>query len=718
MSAAAAPRGAAATPESVEYARRWKTLGVLSLSLFIIGLDNTILNVALPTLQDEFSASPSELQWMVDSYLLVFAGLLLVVRHARRPLRPQARAPGGRRRSSGSPASARSSPTRADQVIAVRAVMGVGAALIMPATLSIIANVFTRRGARQGDRHLGRAGRRRDRARAAGRRAAARVVRLVVGVPRQRAVRGRRAAARHPLRAREPRPRPGSFDVLGARSRPPASAPSCTRSSRRPSGLDVRPDRSRLFATIVLCSRLPVVGAAHAEPMLDLGFFRSARFSVGTAAVSVAFFALLGAIFALTQYLQFAHGYSAIEAGAVMSPIALGLMIGAGSSSKAGRPARHLTRRRGRAGRSRDPACATTLFEPDTGALAARRLVLRPRARRWAGSWPPRPTRSSARCPRRSPASPRPRTPSRGWSPAALGVAIVGSLVSSLYSNDVEAHSRPPAGASAGRGARRRRERHRRQLPAVASADLLATTGDAFTAGDGHRHSHPRGAWPPLPPRSPASCRVTRRRNRVPSPPPPPSPHRSSSIPPERSAHVVRVPIEKRRRPHGPLERTPPQAGDLRLARVRPRRVRRRNVRRRGEAGDRGVRPRRVRVRGHDPRGGVQAAGGRDRADPAVVRRRDAAKFQAAIRDVVAALLLQDAVTNIRSPLDAENASQISRDGRSAIVDFQIRGDSDLAVDQIDPVLAAVAARRPLIGSSSSGSSATPAPTRSWRRRS
>ena len=71
-----------------------------------------------------------------------------------------------------------------------------------------------------------------------------------------------------------------------------------------------------------------------AEPMLDLGFFRSARFSVGTAAVSVAFFALLGGMFALTQYLQFAHGYSAIEAGAIMSPMALGLMMGAGSSSK------------------------------------------------------------------------------------------------------------------------------------------------------------------------------------------------------------------------------------------------------------------------------------------------------------------------------------------------------------------------------------------------
>ena len=64
--------------DPVHYARRWKTLGVLSLSLVIIGLDNTILNVALPTLQHEFDASPSKLQWMVDSYLLVFAGLLLV----------------------------------------------------------------------------------------------------------------------------------------------------------------------------------------------------------------------------------------------------------------------------------------------------------------------------------------------------------------------------------------------------------------------------------------------------------------------------------------------------------------------------------------------------------------------------------------------------------------------------------------------------------------
>src|SRR3954452_1509377 len=67
------------TIDPVVYARRWKTLAVLSLSLVIIGLDNTILNVALPSLQERFDASTSTLQWIIDSYLLVFAGLLLTM---------------------------------------------------------------------------------------------------------------------------------------------------------------------------------------------------------------------------------------------------------------------------------------------------------------------------------------------------------------------------------------------------------------------------------------------------------------------------------------------------------------------------------------------------------------------------------------------------------------------------------------------------------------
>jgi uncharacterized membrane protein YdfJ with MMPL/SSD domain len=67
-----------------------------------------------------------------------------------------------------------------------------------------------------------------------------------------------------------------------------------------------------------------------------------------------------------------------------------------------------------------------------------------------------------------------------------------------------------------------------------------------------------------------------------------------------------------------------------------------------------------------------------------------APEFDAAIRELVEMLVFQDAVTKIRSPLVAENAGQISADGRSALIDFQIRGDADLAVDHIEPILAGV----------------------------
>ena len=130
------------TIDPVTYERRWKTLAVLSLSLVIIGLDNTILNIALPTLQDEFSASHTQLQWIVDSYLLAFSGLLLVFGtlsdRLGRKLGLQIGISIFGLASLCAPFAASSG-----QLIAVRAAMGVGAALIMPATLSIIANLFT-----------------------------------------------------------------------------------------------------------------------------------------------------------------------------------------------------------------------------------------------------------------------------------------------------------------------------------------------------------------------------------------------------------------------------------------------------------------------------------------------------------------------------------------------------------------------------------------------
>jgi EmrB/QacA subfamily drug resistance transporter len=302
------------------YAGRWRTLAVLSLSLVIIGLDNTILNVALPTLQDALHASASKLQWMVDAYLLVFAGLLLVFgtlgdRFGRK-LALQAGVSIFGIASLGALVA-----DTAGQLIAVRAAMGVGAALIMPATLSIIANVFPPD----------------ERGRAIGVWAALAAIGIGLGplagglllewfdwpavfllnVPFAAAA----LALGIPYVPESRDPRPGSFDALGAVLSTAGFTALVYAIIEAPgegwsSGLVL----GSLAVAAVLLGAFVWWERRTAEPMLDLGFFRSRSFSVGTAAVSLAFFALLGGIFALTQYLQFAHGYSAIEAGAVMSP--------------------------------------------------------------------------------------------------------------------------------------------------------------------------------------------------------------------------------------------------------------------------------------------------------------------------------------------------------------------------------------------------------------
>src|SRR5688572_17352102 len=127
--------------EAKAYERRWWILAVLCLSLFVIVLDNSILNVALPTIVRELDATNSELQWMVDSYTLVFAGLLLTAgslgdRFGRRG----ALQVGFIIFGLGSLFSAMSSTP--NQLIGARAFMGIGGAFIMPATLSIITDVF------------------------------------------------------------------------------------------------------------------------------------------------------------------------------------------------------------------------------------------------------------------------------------------------------------------------------------------------------------------------------------------------------------------------------------------------------------------------------------------------------------------------------------------------------------------------------------------------
>jgi len=121
---------------------RWAILLVLAAALALISLDNTIVNVALPTLQEDLGATTAELQWVVDAYSVLFAGTLLLAGSLGDRF--------GRRRALvmglaifGAGSLAAGFATTADLLIACRAVMGIGGAFIMPSTLSILVQVFT-----------------------------------------------------------------------------------------------------------------------------------------------------------------------------------------------------------------------------------------------------------------------------------------------------------------------------------------------------------------------------------------------------------------------------------------------------------------------------------------------------------------------------------------------------------------------------------------------
>ena len=322
------------TTDTIHYARRWKTLAVLSLSLVIIGLDNTILNVALPSLQEEFGASASTLQWIVDAYLLAFAGLILTMGTLGDRFGRKLALQAGLVLFGGSSLAVLAVQT-SGQLIAVRAVMGIGGALIMPATLSIISNVFPRE----------------ERAKAIGIWSGMASIGVGLGplfggllleyfdwtsvfmlnVP----IAAVALAAGAWLVPNSRDPKPGAFDLVGA-----GLSSAALLSLVYP--IIEAPERGWTDPRMLACFGAAAVLAAAfvrwelrtAHPMLDLSFLRNPRFSVASMSVSLASFALFGASFAMTQFLQDAHGYSALEAGAAMTPLAFGLVMGAVSSTK------------------------------------------------------------------------------------------------------------------------------------------------------------------------------------------------------------------------------------------------------------------------------------------------------------------------------------------------------------------------------------------------
>ena len=136
-----APATADGTKDELVQSRRWWILGVLCICLMVVVIDNTILNVALPSMQEQLHASQSQEQWFIDAYTLVFAALLFSGgvagdRWGRRLVLLVGMA------IFGGASLLSAFATSPAMLIGSRAVMGIGGAMVQPSTLSIIQNTF------------------------------------------------------------------------------------------------------------------------------------------------------------------------------------------------------------------------------------------------------------------------------------------------------------------------------------------------------------------------------------------------------------------------------------------------------------------------------------------------------------------------------------------------------------------------------------------------
>jgi EmrB/QacA subfamily drug resistance transporter len=311
---------------------RWRILGVLVLALLVTSIDHTIINVALPQLVEGLKAGSADLQWVVASYTIVFAGLLLTAgslgdRFGRR----HALTAGLAVFLAGSVASAMATSTTV--LIAGRGVMGVGGALIMPTTLSILVNVF-------GDS--------RERAKAIAVWTAASGLGIALG-PIAGGLLMRSFSwssvfwINVPLLA---------VALLGTLHLVPDSRdPGATKLDPAGALLSIGAVGSLVYAIIQApahgwTSRFTLAGFAigatigvlfvvwelrRHEPMLDIRLFANRSFSASSVALAMLFFAMAGTVFLQAQYLQFILGYTPLVAGFALVPAALGMLLGTGA---------------------------------------------------------------------------------------------------------------------------------------------------------------------------------------------------------------------------------------------------------------------------------------------------------------------------------------------------------------------------------------------------
>lgn len=310
--------------------RRWSTLAVMCLAVFVTVLDGTIVNVALPTLAVDLGASTRQLQWVVDAYLLVFTGLLLAAGGLGDKF--------GRKRTLmaglvvfGATSALSGAADSAGGLIAGRALMGIGAALIFPATLAIITNVF-------GDA--------RERAKAIGIWSAVSGMAVAAGpisggwllehfwwgsvffvnVPIVVAV-VIAAWLVVPESREHGAPR---LDVVGIVLSIAATTALVFAIIEAPEWGWLSPATLGAFAASAALLATFVRWELRVEhPMLPVEIFANLRFSAASVAVTSAFFALFGFIFLITQYFQLVRGYGPLEAGVRTLPVALSIATAA-----------------------------------------------------------------------------------------------------------------------------------------------------------------------------------------------------------------------------------------------------------------------------------------------------------------------------------------------------------------------------------------------------
>jgi len=304
--------------------RRWLILPVLCLSVFLVVVDNTIVNVALPSLSRDLGASTTALQWIVDAYSLAFAGLLLAGggigdRLGRKGVMMAGLVAFGV--FSAAAAASHSTGT----LIASRALMGVSAAFVFPATLAILTSVFTDHAERQ--KALGIWGATSGIAVAFGPITGGALLEhywfgsiFLVNVPIV-VVTLIGSAVLIPVLQPEVRHR---FDTPGVVISTVGVSLLVLAIIEGPQWGWAAPATLACFAgATVLLVAFTLIELRTEHPLLDVRVFRIPRFTAGALSIAVAFFCLFGFIFLVTQYFQFVKGYSTLSAGVHTLPFAI-----------------------------------------------------------------------------------------------------------------------------------------------------------------------------------------------------------------------------------------------------------------------------------------------------------------------------------------------------------------------------------------------------------